>query len=244
MYSEPGLPRSIWSVSLHFSPAISLDPHDQAMVKTPTPKSSLSTSRQMLDALAVRDRIVFPFSPRKVVAALHFLADLRSSPRRVEHPLLRLNWVMAVLWLADVRHFQELGRPITGSRYQAYPEGPIPGDVLALVQGHPLWISELSETEYRMPYELQDDCLTRNLRVRFGYKSADFLGESEQDALKAAVVKAKDLKLNGRDAALRGEPFQLTPLYQDIPWELLLPAKKRTAAVIDKLTASARRAVL
>ena len=206
------------------------------MVKTPTPKSSLSTSRQMLDALAVRDRIVFPFSPRKVVAALHFLADLRSSPRRVEHPLLRLNWVMAVLWLADVRHFQELGRPITGSRYQAYPEGPIPGDVLALVQGHPLWISELSETEYRMPYELQDDCLTRNLRIRFGYKSADFLGESEQDALKTAVAKA--------DAALRGEPFQLTPLYQDIPWELLLPAKKRTAAVIDRLTASARRAVL
>jgi hypothetical protein len=214
------------------------------MAKTPTSKTSLSTSRQMLEALGVRDRIVFPFSPRKTVAALHLLADLRSSPRRVEHPLLRLNWVMAVLWLADVRHFLELGRPITGSRYQAYPEGPVPVDLLALVQGHPLWLSELSETEYRMPYERQDDCLTRNLRIRFGYKSADFLGKSEQDALKTAVSKAKDLKLNGRDAALRGEPFQLTPLYQDIPWELLLPAKKRSAAAIAKMAASARRAVL
>jgi hypothetical protein len=101
------------------------------MVKPASPKSSLSTGRQMLAALGVRDRIVFPFSPRKVVAALHDLADLRSSPRRVEHPLLRLNRVMAVLWLADVRHFLALERPITGSRYQAYPEGPVPVDVLA-----------------------------------------------------------------------------------------------------------------
>ena len=177
------------------------------------------------------------------MAALHHLADLRSSPRRVEHPLLRLNWVMAVLWLADVRHFLELERPITGSRYQAYPEGPVAVDVLALVHGHPLWVSELSETEYRMPYELQDECLTRNLRIRFGYNPADFLGESEQMALKAAVARAKDLRLNGKDAALRGEPFQLTPLYQDIPWELLLPAKKRTEAAISRLIASARRAV-
>lgn len=212
------------------------------MAKTPTTKSSLSTSRQLLNALGVRDRIVFPFSPRKVVAALHHLADLCSSPRRVEHPLLRLNWVMAVLWL--VRHFLELERPITGSRYQAYLEGPVAVDVLALVHGHRLWVSELSETEHRMPYELQDDCLTRNLRIRFGYKPADFLGESEQMALKAAVARAKDLKLNGRNAALRSEPFQLTPLYQDIPWELLLPAKKRTEAAISRLIASARRAVL
>lgn len=214
------------------------------MAKTPTRKSSLSTGRQLLNALGVRDRIVFPFWPRKVVAALHYLADLRSSPRRVEHPLLRLNWVMAVLWLADVQHFLEIERPITGARYQAYPEGPVAVDVLALVHGHPLWVSELSETEHRMPYELHDECLTRNLRIRFGHKPADFLGESEQMALKAAVARAKDLKLNGRDVALRGEPFQLTPLYQDIPWELLLPAKKRTEAVIGRLIASARRAVL
>jgi hypothetical protein len=39
------------------------------------------------------------------------------------------------------------------------------------------------------------------------------------------------------------EPFQLTPLYEDIPWELLLPARKRTQAMINRLCASARRAV-
>src|SRR5688572_32122833 len=63
---------------------MSSDSRDQAMVQTLTPKSSLATNRQMLAALGVRDRIIFPFSPRKVVAALHYLADLRSSPRRVE----------------------------------------------------------------------------------------------------------------------------------------------------------------
>jgi len=43
--------------------------------------------------------------------------------------------------------------------------------------------------------------------------------------------------------ALRGEAFQLTPLYEDIAWELLLPAKMRTKVIIDDLIASARRAV-
>lgn len=70
---------------------------------------------------------------------------------------------------------------------------------------------------------------------------AEFLGESEQDALKAAVARAKDLK--PKDAALHGGPFKLTPLYQDIPWELLLPAKKRTEAAIGRLITCARRAV-
>lgn len=198
----------------------------------------------MLDALGIRERIVFPFSPRKTVAALNYLAELRASPRRVEHPLLRLKWVMAVLWLADVKHFQVHGRPIIGSRYRAYPEGPVPCDVLALVQGNPLWVSQLPETEYRMPYELHDDCLTRNLRIRFGYLPSEFLGEPEQEALRSAVAKVKDVKSAGRDAALRIEAFQLTPLYEDIPWELLLPAKKRTDAAIRDLIASARRAVI
>jgi hypothetical protein len=220
------------------------------MVKTSFPKSAsrpaaaLSTNRLILDALGIRDRIVFPFSPRKAVAALNYLAELRSSPRRVEHPLLKLKWVMAVLWLADVSHFRAYGRPITGSCYQAHPEGPVPADVLALVQGNPLWVSQLPETEYRMPYELHDDCLTRNLRIRFGYMPAELLGEPEQAALKSAVAKAKDLKFNNRDAVLRIEAFQLTPLYEDIPWELLLPTKKRAEAVIRDLIASARRAVI
>lgn len=210
----------------------------------PSPATRLPTSRQMLESMGIRDRIVYPFSPKKVVAALHHLAELRSSPRRVEHPLLRLKWVMAVFWMADVKHFQRHGRPVTGSRYQAYPQGPVPRDVLSLVQGNPMWLSELSETSHCMPFELQGDCLTRNLRIPFGHNPAQFLSQSERDFLEAATKRAAGLKLDNRDAVLRGEAFQLTPLYQDIPWELLLPAKMRTRAVIDGLISSARRAVL
>jgi len=219
------------------------------MAKMPSPISAhrgsrLSTPRQILGAMGIHDRIVYPFSPKKVVAALHMLAELLSSPTRVEHPLLRLKWTMAVFWLADVKHFQRHGHPVTGSRYQAYPQGPVPCDVLSLIQGNPLWLSELPESGHCVPYELQGDCLTRNLRIPFGYDPARFLGQSEREALETAATKAKDLKLNNRDAALRGEGFQLTPLYQDIPWELLLPAKMRTREIIDGLISSARRAVV
>jgi hypothetical protein len=74
-----------------------------------------------LNVLDSRPRIAFPFAPKKAVAALHFLADKLAHPTRIEHPLLRLNGVMAVLWMADAKHFQMYRRPVTGSRWQSYP---------------------------------------------------------------------------------------------------------------------------
>lgn len=200
--------------------------------------------RQMLDDLGIRPRIAFPFSPKKAIAALHFLAGLMSSPRRVEHPMLHFKGIMAVLWIADVRHFQDHGRPVTGTRWQAYPQGPVPGDLFALLRNDPLWLAELPETHYAVPFELQGDCITRNLRVPFGYDPKKMLGQSDRDALDKAVATAKDLKRTRRVDALRGEAYQLTPLYQDIPWELMLPPKLRSKAVIDELVATARDTVL
>lgn len=200
--------------------------------------------RQMLDDLGIRPRIAFPFSPKKAIAALHFLAGLMSSPRRVEHPMLHFKGIMAVLWIADVRHFQDHGRPVTGTRWQAYPQGPVPGDLFALLRNDPLWLAELPETDYAVPFELQGDCITRNLRVPFGYDPKKMLGQSDRDALDKAVATAKDLKRTRRVDALRGEAYQLTPLYQDIPWELMLPPKLRSKAVIDELVATARDTVL
>jgi hypothetical protein len=203
-----------------------------------------SAGRQMLDELGIRPRITFPFSPRKAVAALHFLAGLMSSPRRVEHPMLHFKGIMAVLWIADVRHFQEYGRPVTGTRWQAYPQGPIPGDVFALLKGDPLWLAELPETHYAVPFELQGDCITRNLRIPFGYDPKRILNQSDRDALEKAVATAKDLKRTRRADALRGQAYQLTPLYQDIPWELMLPSTTRSKEAIDQLVATARSATL
>ena len=197
-------------------------------------------NQQILDDLGVRQRIAYPFSPKKTVAAIHALAELMSSPSRVEHPLLRLKGVMAALWIADVRHFQAHGRPVTGSRWQAYPQGPVPGDVFSLLKGDPIWLAELPETDFALPFELAGDCITRNLRVPFGYDPKKFLDRSERDALKKAVATAKRLKQSKKEAALRGEAYRLTPLYGDIPWELLLPPKMRARDVIDKLAAAAR----
>lgn len=203
-----------------------------------------SAGRQMLDELGIRPRIAFPFSPRKAIAALHFLAGLMSSPRRVEHPMLHFKGIMAVLWIADVRHFQEHRRPITGTRWQAYPQGPVPGDVFALLRNDPLWLAELPETHYSVPFELQGDCVTRNLRIPFGYDPKKVLGQSDRDALEKAVATAKDLKRTARANALRGEAYQLTPLYETIPWELMLPPKMRSKAVIDELISTARDTAL
>jgi Antitoxin SocA-like, Panacea domain len=203
-----------------------------------------SVRQQMLDEMGIRHRIVYPFSPKKTIASLHVLAELMSSPNRVEHPLLRLKGVMAALWIADVRHFQAYGRPVTGSRWQAYPQGPIAGDVLSLLKADPIWLAELPETDYALPFEVGANCITRNLRVRFGYDPKEFLKQSERDALKKAVATAKRLKHGKREEALRGKAYQLTPLYGDIPWEFLLPPKKRTRAVIDDLVTSARNTVL
>jgi Protein of unknown function (DUF4065) len=210
---------------------------------TEGPAAKLTSSQQMLDEMGIRHRIAFPFSPKKAVAALHFLADAMSSPQRVEHPLLRFKGVMAALWIADVRHFQAHGRPVTGTRWQAYPQGPVPHDVFSLLRGDPLWLAELPEADYAMPFELAGDCITRNLRVRFRYDPAKFLSEAERAALKKAVGTAKRLKLSKREAALRGEAFQLTPLYDDIPWELLLPPRMRTTDIINGLISTSRSAV-
>ena len=108
----------------------------------------------------------------------------------------------------------------------------------------PLWLAELPETHYSVPFELQGDCVTRNLRIPFGYDPKKILGQSDRDALEKAVATAKDLKRTRRVDALRGEAYQLTPLYQDIPWELMLPPKMRSKAMIDELISTARDTAL
>lgn len=198
----------------------------------------------MLEELGIRPRIAFSFAPAKAVATLHYLAEIMSSPMRIEHPLLRLKAVMAVLWIADVRHFQTEQRPITGTRWQAYPQGPVAVDILSLIKGDPLWLAELPETEFLAPFEIRSDCIARNLRVRFAHDPKKLLSSSERDTLKKAVATAKGIKRNKRQTVLRGEAYQTTPLYENIPWELMLAPKMRTKAVIDKLRATARNTTL
>ena len=206
--------------------------------------SQLTEIQQTAEALGLRHRIAFAFSPKKTVAVFHFMADQLVNPDRVEHPLFFLRGMMAVLWMADAKHFQVYCRPVTGTRWQAYPQGPIPRDVLALLDGDPLWLAELPETHFSLPFGLQGERIGRNLRVPLIYDPKKYLSSSDRTVLKAALVKLKDLKLNNRESALRSEAYQLTPLYEDIRWELLLPAKLQTKKIIDDLVIRSRHAVL
>ena len=220
------------------------------MPRSPSPESvthspMTAENRRWLESIGVHRRIAFPFSPKKTIAALHFLVDRLANPNRVEHPLFRLQRTIAILWLADAKHFQVHRRPVTGTRWQAYPQGPVPRDLFALLRGDPVWLAELSETHFAVPFELQGDCITRNLRVPFGYDPKKYLSPSDETVLKAALVKVRDdVKLDKVETSLRGEAFQSTPLYEDIPWELLLPAKMRSKAIVDELIVQARHAAL
>lgn len=189
-------------------------------------------------------RITFAFAPAKAVATLHYLAEIMSTPMRIEHPLLRLKGVMAVLWIADVRHFQAAQRPITGTRWCAYPQGPVPIDILDLISGNPLWLAELPETEYMAPFEVRGDCIARNLRVRFAHDPKKLLSTAERETLKKAVATGKGIKRNKSQTVLRGEAYRQTPLYEVIPWELMLAPRMRTGDFIARLAATARDTAL
>jgi Antitoxin SocA-like, Panacea domain len=204
-------------------------------------RSAKSDTLNLVAALGIRHRIAFPFSPQKAVATLHFLADKLAHPRQIEHPLLRLRGMMAVLWMTDAKHFQIYGRPVTGSRWQAYPQGPVARDIIDLIHGNPLWLAELTDTGGLMPFELVGDHVTRNLRVPFKYDPRTLLSTSDQTVLRAALKKAQDLKATNRAAALKSDAYYLTPLYEDIAWELLLPPRLRKDETINEMIQTARR---
>jgi hypothetical protein len=60
----------------------------------------------------------------------------------------------------------------------------------------------------------------------------------------APPEKAQDLKANDRAGALKGAAYHLTPLYDDIRWELLLSPKLQTKDVIEDLIRTARYTTL
>jgi hypothetical protein len=117
-------------------------------------------------------------------------------------------------------------------------------DIIDLMQGDPLWRSELTETDCLVPFKLVGDHVTRDLRIRFAYDPEKFLTPSNQTVLRAALKKAQDLKASDRAGALKGAAYHLTPLYEDIRWELLLSPKLQTKDVIEDLIRTARYTTL
>lgn len=71
-----------------------------------------------------------------------------------------------------------------------------------------------------------------------GHDPKKYLNPSDETVLKDAV------KLDKVETSLHGEAFRSTPLYEDIPRELPLPAKMRSKAIVDELIVQVRHAVL
>lgn len=83
-----------------------------------------------------------PLEPDKLVATMLYIA------RRVEDPT---KWrIGKLVFLGDYVHLARYGRPVVGGRYCAMPNGPVPSEVLELMNNlvagkvHPLfWTTNL-----------------------------------------------------------------------------------------------------
>jgi Antitoxin SocA-like, Panacea domain len=122
---------------------------------------------------------------------------------------LPLKRVLAILYLADVAHFRKYGRPVTGTRYQAYPHGPLPIDFYNLLKGEPIWLDELVSAHHFLPFHCVADQVERTeptcFRLRtiaktVSYDPTHFLSPSDRTALAGVIRKAASLKLDNRDA--------------------------------------------
>jgi len=71
--------------------------------------------------------IRFTFDPEKAIDAIEFIAR--------EKPGLSQYYVGKILFFADREHILDYGRPITGDRYVAMKDGPVPSAVRKLLNG-------------------------------------------------------------------------------------------------------------
>lgn len=69
--------------------------------------------------------IRFEFSPRKFASAVAYIAERKPNVTKKE--------LCKLLFFADQRHLLRYGRTITGDRYHALPQGPVPSHGLDML---------------------------------------------------------------------------------------------------------------
>ncbi|MGA9039746.1 MAG: Panacea domain-containing protein [Terriglobales bacterium] len=68
-----------------------------------------------------------PLEPEKLVASMLYIAHRVSDPTK---------WrIGKLVFLGDFAHLARYGRPVVGGRYCAMPNGPVPSEVLGLMNG-------------------------------------------------------------------------------------------------------------
>lgn len=72
--------------------------------------------------------IRFDFHPRKFASAVAYIAGRKASVTKKE--------LCKLIFFADQQHLLRYGRPITGDRYHALPQGPVPSNGLNMLNEH------------------------------------------------------------------------------------------------------------
>lgn len=73
--------------------------------------------------------IRFKLDWERTIQAIDFIA--------AQKPNLTQFFISKIVYLADKEHLLDYGRPITGDRIVAMPDGPVPSAVLDIVKGNP-----------------------------------------------------------------------------------------------------------
>ncbi len=127
----------------------------------------------------------FKFQEDKTTAAIQLI--LRAFNRKVDfHKLFK------ILYFADQKHLASYGRPITGDRYIAMKDGPVPSivySIMKFLRGEGDFFTPNNE-HFRSYFSVQDGF---NVSLLDKEINRDLLSESERRSLKSAFLECRDL---------------------------------------------------
>lgn len=138
----------------------------------------------------------FRFAARKAAQAVRSLLEAYGGSCETPRILL-------ACYLAERTCLHTIGRPLFGATYHAEDVGPVPAEIHELIRGDPLRLAQArlmvlpwNVSGYWIHAELSE-CPVR-----------DAVAEAEWPILERAAEEARDLRLDGRDAATHGPDWQ------------------------------------
>jgi hypothetical protein len=143
--------------------------------------------------------IRFKFSPKKTLAAVHWMLRQRQS--------VDLHTLLKSCYFADREHLNKFHRPIFGATYRAMKFGPVPIEIYEMAKGEALWLAELGLSKYPWELEGYHVRLTANEEPHM-----EALSASDIEALENGVKKSLSLTFNERTAATHGPDWQAAEL--------------------------------
>ncbi len=151
--------------------------------------------------------IRFKFSPRKALAAIHWMV--------CEQQSIDLHTLLKSCYFADKEHLNEYNRPVFGAVYKAMKYGPVPIEIYEMAKEEPLWLAELQLDRY--PWRLT------GYRVQLcdnEEPNMEALSSSDMKALRFGFQKSLNMTFNERTAATHGPDWAAAALgfmrYEDM----------------------------